>query len=167
MPHGVNDMIIVLLPKIPHMTTIKDFRPISLCKVVYKIVAKCIVNCLRPLLMDIISWNHSMFILVFLISYKSIISLDCIHHIHSRGTGGDMFRAYKIDLLKAYDRVDWDFLQHALDKCGFSSQRIARVMCAHVKYSAKFNGKLLDRFTPYSRTAPRWPIIAVFIAHCC
>jgi len=50
MPPGVNDTCIVLIPKVPHPEQLKDFRPISLCNVIYKVVSKCIVNRLRPLL---------------------------------------------------------------------------------------------------------------------
>ena len=50
LPEGVNDTCIVLIPKIPHPEHLKDFRPISLCNVIYKVVSKCIVNRLRPLL---------------------------------------------------------------------------------------------------------------------
>lgn len=62
MPDGVNDMTIVLIPKVPHPKELKDFRPISLCNVVYKIVSKCMVNRLRPLLSELISENQSAFI---------------------------------------------------------------------------------------------------------
>ena len=48
MPHGVNDTVIVLIPKVDHPVRLTDFRPISLCNVIYKIVAKCLVNRLRP-----------------------------------------------------------------------------------------------------------------------
>jgi hypothetical protein len=57
MPSGVNDAIIVLIPKVDNPTKVTDFRPISLCNVTYKIVAKCLVNRLRPILDDIVSLN--------------------------------------------------------------------------------------------------------------
>jgi hypothetical protein len=50
MPDGVNDTVIVLIPKKKNLELLRDFRPISLCNVIYKVVSKCLVNRLRPLL---------------------------------------------------------------------------------------------------------------------
>lgn len=50
MPEGINDTVIVLIPKGNTPEIFKDFRPISLCNVIYKVICKCIVNCLRPFL---------------------------------------------------------------------------------------------------------------------
>jgi len=47
---GVNDTAVVLIPKVMHPETLKDYRPINLCNVLYKVVSKCLVNRLRPLL---------------------------------------------------------------------------------------------------------------------
>ncbi|KAM0905175.1 hypothetical protein ACQ4PT_017547 [Festuca glaucescens] len=51
---------------------------------------------------------------------------------------------------KAYDRVDWDFLEKSLLKWGFSATWVAWIMecVTSVKYSIKFNGKLLEQFSP-------------------
>jgi hypothetical protein len=62
MPEGVNETSIVLIPKKKNPLSLKDYRPISLCNVIYKIVSKCLVNRLRPLLQDIISQTQSAFI---------------------------------------------------------------------------------------------------------
>jgi hypothetical protein len=50
MPVGVNDTTVVLIPKKDEPEMLKDFWPILLCNVVYKVVSKCMVNRLRPLL---------------------------------------------------------------------------------------------------------------------
>lgn len=83
MPEGVNDTCIVLIPKSACPETLKDFRPISLCNVVYKVVSKCLVNRLRPLLQDIISPTQSAFIPGRMITDNAIIAFECIHAISS------------------------------------------------------------------------------------
>jgi hypothetical protein len=55
MPAGINDTAIILTLKSNEPVDLKDFRPISLCNVIYKLILKCIVNRLRGILNDIIS----------------------------------------------------------------------------------------------------------------
>jgi hypothetical protein len=62
MPPGVNETTIVLLPQKDDPELLKDFRPISLCNDIYKVVSKCIVNRLRPLLQDLIGPTQSAFV---------------------------------------------------------------------------------------------------------
>ena len=62
MPEGVNDTAIVLIPKVDRPERVSEFRPISLCNVIYKVVAKCLVNRLRPILDEIISPEQSAFV---------------------------------------------------------------------------------------------------------
>jgi hypothetical protein len=107
MPPEVNETIIVLIPKNNEPISLKDFRPISLCNVVYKIVAKCIANRLRPLLDGIISENQSAYIPGRLITDNALIAFECFHNIQSNKKKDSNFCAYKLDLTKAYERVDW------------------------------------------------------------
>jgi hypothetical protein len=114
MPEGVNDTIIVLVPKIAYPEKLADVRPISLCNVLYKVVSKCLVNRLRPLLGKLIAPNQSTFVPGRMITYNALIAFECIHAIQQGSSERNNFCAYKLDLSKAYDRVDWSYLEKVL-----------------------------------------------------
>ena len=63
-----------------------------------------------------------------MITDNALIVFECIHTINSSRDDRGNFCAYKLDLSKAYDRVDWDFLNDVLLKLGFHSDRVQRVM---------------------------------------
>ena len=109
LPEGINDTAIVLIPQGANPEELKDFHPISLCNVIYKIISKCLVNHLRPFLDQIISKEQSAFVLGRLIMDNALIAFECVHAIQRNV--GEEFCAYKLDLSKAYDRVDWGFLK--------------------------------------------------------
>jgi hypothetical protein len=120
MPEGVNDTAIVLIPKVDFPETLKDFRPISLCTVLYKITAKCMFNRLRPLLGEIISANQSAFVPGRLITDNALIAFECLHFMDHNKNQDSNFCTYKLDLSKAYDRVDCGFLKKVMQRMGFA-----------------------------------------------
>jgi hypothetical protein len=79
MPQEANEMAIVLIPTNNNLETLKDYIPISLCNVIYKVVAKCIANRLRPMLDGIISECQSAFIHGRLITDNALIAFECFH----------------------------------------------------------------------------------------
>jgi hypothetical protein len=137
MPDGINDTAIVLIPKTKEASSLKDYRPISLCNVIYKIISKCIANRLRPLLDDIISPTQSVFIPGRMITDNALIAFECIDTIHKNANRRGKFCAYKLDLAKSYDRVDWVYLEGAMRKLGFAEVWIRWIMkcVTSVKYS--------------------------------
>jgi hypothetical protein len=112
----------VLIPKSNDVVELKDFRPISQCNVIYKILAKCMVNRLRPYLHNLISETRSAFIPGRLISDKALIVFECFHAIQRSKKEEESFCTYKMDLSKACDRVDWCFLERSLLKWGFDKK---------------------------------------------
>jgi hypothetical protein len=150
MPEGVNDTVIVLIPKNNDPEALKGFRPISLCNVIFKEVSKCLVNRLKPLLQDIISPTQSAFIPGRLITDNALMVFECIHSIQTGSVSRRNLCAYKLDMAKAYDRVDWRFLEGVLAKLGFHSNWIRWVMecVTTIRYTIRFNGQMLESFIP-------------------
>ena len=81
MQKSVNDTAIELILKVKFSEKVRDYRLISLCIVVYKVVSKCLVNHLRPLLDNSISKNQSALIPNCLITENALIAFECIHAI--------------------------------------------------------------------------------------
>jgi hypothetical protein len=109
-----------------------------------------LVNRLRPLLGDIISEAQSAFVPGRLITDNAMLAFECIHHIQQEKDPERSFCAYKLDLSKAYDRVDWAFLEQMMLKLGFAHRWVQWIMLCvtSVRYSVKFNGTLLESFAP-------------------
>lgn len=66
-----------------------------------------------------ISDNQSTFV-----PNRSIIAIEVIHFMKTKTRGNDKFVALKLDITKAYDRMDWDYLKVVMEKMGFSHKWI-------------------------------------------
>ncbi|XP_074282749.1 uncharacterized protein LOC141607292 [Silene latifolia] len=141
---------IVLIPKKKEASHMADFIPISLCNVFYNIVSKMLANRLKRFLDDIVSENQSAFVPGRLITDKILVAFELFHHMkNSRSGGGHM--ALKLDMTKAYDRIEWGFLEGTLRAMGFNEGWSSRVMaCVRpVSYAVTVNGSYTEIFKPH------------------
>lgn len=149
-PAGWNDTCVVLIPKVKNPNRIKDLRPISLCNVLYKLVSKVLANRLKMVLPEIISDNQSAFVPGRLITDNVLIAYELSHYLMNKRHGKEGFAAVKADMSKAYDRVEWGFLEAMLSKLGFRRRWVQLIMkcVSTVRYQIKINGKLTQQFCP-------------------
>ena len=120
MPHGLNDTFIVLIPKLKNPERLADLRPIALCNVIYKIMAKAVANRLKTILLMIISDSQSAFIQGRLITDNIVVAFEIGHFLKRKRQGRTGMATLKIDMLKAYDRLEWKFLEHMMHALGFA-----------------------------------------------
>ena len=149
-PDGWNATNVVLIPKVDSPEVITQFRPISLCNVVYKIISKMLANRLKKILPEVISPTQSAFVPGRLITDNVLIAYECFHSIKKRTHGSNGICAVKLDMLKAYDRVEWEFMRQMMMRMGFHAQWIELIMecVSSVKYQIGFNDTEIYKFTP-------------------
>lgn len=146
MPTGWNDIIIVLILKVNKPERLKELRPISLCTVLYKLISKVLANRLKLILPDIISQSQSAFVPGHLITDNVLLAYELTHYLKNKRRGRKGVAAIKLDMSKAYDRVEWNFLHKMMVKMGFSRQWVDLIMkCVlSVNYRIKVNGEYTD-----------------------
>jgi hypothetical protein len=150
MPPDWNETCIVLIPKTTNPDCMKDLRPISLCNVVYKLVSKVLANRLKLILDDIISPNQSAFVPGRMISDNILLAYECTHYMKTKKQGKEGYAAVKLDMSKAYDRVEWEFLERVMRKLGFADRWVQLVMTCitSVNYQVKVNGDATEIIIP-------------------
>ena len=119
------------------------FRPISLCNVIYKLISKVLVNRLKSLLPSIVSENQSAFQARRVITDNILMAFETLHYMKTQQNGSTGFMALKLDISKAYDRVEWSFLECLLRKLGFHNRWVDLMMecITTVFYSILINGE--------------------------
>ena len=138
----INRTNITLLPKTKNPTKMTEFRPISLCNVVYKIISKVLATRLKTILPQIITENQSAFLHERLITNNVLVAFELMHYLNHKRDGKDSYMVVKLDMSKAYDRVEWGFIKKVMERLGFHEKWINTIMSCitTVTYFVLING---------------------------
>ena len=140
----MNATFISLIPKKFDAMEVRDFQPISLFGGGYKIIAKVLANKLKMVLRDIVYVSQNAFVKERWILDFVLIANECLD---SRLKSFPRVFC-KLDVEKAYDHVNWDFLIYMLDHCGFHEKwrRWVFFCISTIKFSILINGTLCGFF---------------------
>ena len=121
LPDDINLTYIVLIPKKSNPKLISHMRPISLCNVLYKVIAKTLANRVKLVLPDIIVETPSAFVPGCLISDNILVAFEVVHYLKNKRKGKHGLTALKVDISKVYDMIEWGFLEAMMVKLNFDS----------------------------------------------
>lgn len=119
--------IVVLIPKCTPATKPEHFRPISLCTSIYKVTAKILANRMKPLLNKNISIEQTAFVPGRLLSDNCILTQELLHRMNTTESRAG-YMAIKVDMEKAFDRMQWGFVRRAMEAFGFPARWIQLVL---------------------------------------
>ncbi|CAL1397365.1 unnamed protein product [Linum trigynum] len=146
-----NHTWITLLPKVPNAEMMRQMRPIGLCQVPYKIISKVLTSRLRDVLPRIVSPCQNGFVKGRLITDNVLIGQEVLHFLKTKTSGHKKWMALKLDMEKAYDRVEWEFLFGVMRHLGFCERWLSWLWACvtSVSYSVLFNGAPHGYFKPH------------------
>jgi len=149
-PPDLNITNIALIPKGSLQVSMKDWRPIALCNVLYKIISKVLANRLKTILSQCIFDNQSASVPGRSILDNAMVAIEVLHFMKAKTRGEDRYVALKLDICKAYDRMDWNYVMTVLHKLGFHDRWIhwMRMCIESVDYSVLVNGEPVGPIIP-------------------
>lgn len=146
LPKGLNSTILALISKKQEAKVMKDYRPISCCNVLYKLISKILARRLKLILPKCISWNQSAFIKERLLMENVLLATELVKDYHKEAVSPRC--AMKIDISKAFDSVQWPFLINTLKAMGLPEKFTHWIsLCiTTASFSVQVNGELAGYF---------------------
>lgn len=101
LPQGLNDTTLVLIPKKHSPDKMANLRPIALCSIVYKVMAKMLANRLKSILPEIVSKNQNAFVTGQHITDTVVIAYEMTHYLKRQRKAKVGSATFKLDISKA------------------------------------------------------------------
>ncbi|GKE60209.1 RNA-directed DNA polymerase, eukaryota, reverse transcriptase zinc-binding domain protein, partial [Tanacetum coccineum] len=142
----INSTVIALVPKIHTPAKVSNYRPIACCNVLYKCLSKVLTERIKKYHGKLVSQNQSAFIPNRQIQDNILIFQELLKG-YGRKNGPNRV-ALKIDLHKAYDTVNWNFLEDILKGFGFHEKMVNWIMkcVTSTSFSIVVNGESCSFF---------------------
>lgn len=122
MPPALNSTILSLVPKHSGASAVGDFRPISCCNTIDKLISKLLVRRLKPLLPTMILPNQTAFVQGRLLVENTLLASEIVHGYHRDKSPSRI--TIKVDIAKAFDTINWSFIFNCLQGMSLPSQLI-------------------------------------------
>ncbi|XP_019177860.1 PREDICTED: uncharacterized protein LOC109173056 [Ipomoea nil] len=129
---------------------VSDLLPIALCNVVYKVLGKMLTNRLKGSLELVVSPSQSAFVPERLLTDNVIVAGEIGHYLRRKTSGIVGWAALKLDMAKAYNRMECAFLEGMLRVLGFDRGWVELLMLCvtTVKYTIQVNGEGVGTICP-------------------
>ena len=139
----------MLIPKKNDPQYLLEFRLISLGNVI-SLYSKVLTNWLKIIFPNVISDARSTFVPDRLITDNTTVAFEVLHKMRNRRKGKRGQMAVKLDINKAYDRMEWCFLERIMAKLGLNERLIhlAKEIVTTASYSILINGEPRGHIKP-------------------
>lgn len=142
----MNTTAIALIPKKPEACGLGEYRPISCCNMVYKVISKIIANRLKPILQKCVSPNQAAFLKGRHIGENVLLASELIKNYNKASCHRSGM--LKVDIRKAFDTVCWDLVLKILEAQNFAPLFISwiRECITSPRFSVVINRELAGFF---------------------
>lgn len=163
-PKDINETHIALIPKVARPEEVGQLCPISCGNFIYKVISKVMADRLKGLMKGLISDSQSAFVGGRQIQDNIFIAHEIFHSLKSNRGKRTNALVVKLDMSKAYDRLEWGFLADLMRALGFGDHWINMTLTciSTVSYRIKFNGDLGECFSPRRGLRQGDPLSPIF-----